>query len=507
MIMDERTVIRAIRVAEANYPVDKWLVDGFHIWPLIRIFIAGMMGMPIEIGIEGRFKRYGYLLRRIAEQAKGYVRYAYANIADGRGNLKMDGLRDVVLLSDGVSFVEADGLWYDRFCDPIIEECRAKDVSTYLLTPLNRYYVPRHTPSKLIGSRIDLIKIKSALGFILSGSYSTQLSGYEECTKEICGHIPVEKAFDLYNIKRSIARIYAGVTYFRDILQRLSPRIAFQVSYYNLEGMAFNAACHQMGVPVVELQHGVAGELHLAYADWNKIPDSGYELLPDIFWCWSDHDAKPIIQWARDHPRKYKAIVGGNPWLSQWRNGELQCMAKCNDTVKSIIRDNPAQKNILLTLQGGFIDGDALNPTLCAIARTKERWKWWVRMHPCCMNELDSVKRMLKKATGDSCEIDRASELPLYSLLKHMDVHVTHSSSAIIEAGELGVPTVAISECARDYYPEQYEKGVLVTATSCEGIERAICQQDGRVTTGNSRANINYKEVLAELLREYGVIG
>ena len=48
--------------------------------------------------------------------------------------------------------------------------------------------------------------------------------------------------------------------------------------------------------------------------------------------------------------------------------------------------------------------------------------------------------------------VDEATRLPLYALLRHMNVHLTEISSTVLEADQFGVPSVLCHPTGVDYY-------------------------------------------------------
>lgn len=66
--------------------------------------------------------------------------------------------------------------------------------------------------------------------------------------------------------------------YFTKLLKSVSPKIVLEVVYYNFENMVMNEVCHDLGIKVIEFQHGVTGHNHCAY---NYCGDVKVKQLPD----------------------------------------------------------------------------------------------------------------------------------------------------------------------------------------------------------------------------------
>ena len=67
-------------------------------------------------------------------------------------------------------------------------------------------------------------------------------------------------------------------------------------------------------------------------------------------------------------------------------------------------------------------------------------------------------------------DIENASKLPLPSLLRFMNVHITESSSVVIEAEQFGVPSIVINKISKEYYKNQISSGYAVYANNIQDI-------------------------------------
>lgn len=83
---------------------------------------------------------------------------------------------------------------------------------------------------------------------------------------------------------------------------------------------------------------------------------------------------------------------------------------------------------------------------------------------------------MFLKSGNENFELDMATDAPLYALLRHSDVHVTHSSSTVIEAEVFGVPSVIFSAYGAEFFPEQIAAGWALVAEA-DHVVQAITQQ------------------------------
>ena len=85
----------------------------------------------------------------------------------------------------------------------------------------------------------------------------------------------------------------------------------------------------------------------------------------------------------------------------------------------------------------------------------------------------ETRKRIFEKDISNAV-IDEATDIPLFILLKHVDIHLTHSSSVVLEAEELGVPSIVISDYGSEFFPEQISTGSAILAYTTDEIIASI---------------------------------
>ena len=152
--MNASDSLKFINGIELSLPVDTWVMEGVHIWPLIRIELMFKLYRDSinNLNSTSRFQR-------LFNRSFSYFRYLRSFILDRQKNDSIS-KRNVVFLSDGVSFAHVMDVWYEKFCDPIIDYCKKNNLSTLLLNPLDNYYIPRHSSSVFIQPFLDFSLLK-----------------------------------------------------------------------------------------------------------------------------------------------------------------------------------------------------------------------------------------------------------------------------------------------------------------------------------------------------------
>ncbi|MBI3857802.1 MAG: hypothetical protein HY293_19135 [Planctomycetes bacterium] len=93
----------------------------------------------------------------------------------------------------------------------------------------------------------------------------------------------------------------------------------------------------------------------------------------------------------------------------------------------------------------------------------------------CCTAPLaDEFRRR-----GIEAEFERASSSPLPQLLSRADLHLTHSSSTVLEAQRFGLGSIVWSELGASLYASQIDAGTCRAALDAESLIREIGKTEG----------------------------
>lgn len=475
--MTIKDIVEIINGIEEKFPVDKWVINKIHIWPIIRInlFVKFSYAYVVDYPINSKKKCFVNVMHRALRLSLSFSKYFFAYLLDYKKNMKPKKC-DAIFLSDGVSFNRVKNYWFDKFCDPFIEYFSKNDISSFLMTSSSHYLIPRFNPSKFIQPYLYLYGIMSKVFSRLIHAEDEQLPDFSIFCKLLESKYSDAGRIDLKIIREEVFKIRMVADFFKKIMRKTEPRVGFVVSYYGIEGFAFDLACRELGIPSVDIQHGIQGDLNLAYCRWHKIPDAGYELLPSIFWCWSDFEANAIKKCMGAFSHRHKPIVGGNLWLNQWLNGNFCFIKHCDRIITEVKETYKHSKHILFT-QGMGIKSEYFENMLKVIGNSPDTWFWWIRIHPCELKIKPELKKILRGIGILNYDIDHATELPLYALLRHMDIHVTILSSSVSEAESFGVPSVVTHPVLNECYGGQASSEIVTFAYTPEDILQGIGDQ------------------------------
>ncbi len=448
---------------EREFGAADWRVRDVHLWPVVRVrwFFSIWAAMYGGNTAGARGSTVGAAVRQARAVLSGTFGKALAVLRDRRCTDPGTDARDAVFLSDGVSFVGIDGVQYERFCDPLITHLRSRGLGTLLVSPTHSYKGPRASPSLFVQGALDGANWCGLLG-AEQIDRELELPRLAEAQQWLVERGLAAEYFSRRRIARDASRLLALERVFGRILERSGPRLAFVVSYYYLEGFAFVLACRRRRIPVVDIQHGVQGPLHPGYGRMPPPPPTGFGVVPDIFWVWSGDESDTIGAWAGgDGP--HRAFIGGNPWLEMWRKGTAPSFSTIKQRAEELYHLAGGRQIALVTLQAGLSPEQQLEPLRELVVLSGRRWVWWVRLHPAMSQTPDSIRALLE-CESSSVEVTIPSELPLYAVLPHADVHVTHSSSTVLEAALFGLRSVITSPYGAELYPREIAEGAAVVA-------------------------------------------
>lgn len=471
---------RLLGELEEKFPVDEWLIDGVHVWPIVRIKL--FLRARISHADEGKFDLSEDFLKKIWFHAlmiiKGLPKFVSAYILDHEHNKKPIDPVDALLISDGLSFDFIQGEWHDRFCDPLILKFKEYGKTSCILTLGHTYKIPRHSDSMFIQPYLDFIKIKA---FLLSYNKDL-LEKWLPRFDEMLGFVDRKKLPfslpDITDLCRCVGEIRMQAKYLKKIMRLTRPKVAIFSSYYDMSGWALNLACRDLGILSVDIQHGAQGSGHPAYSSWDRIPESGYELLPSIFWSWTSYEAKTINDWCGKVKKFHQPIVGGNLWLDFWKRKGNELVMVYDEKIKDIKKVSSRQIHVLVTLQTYFTE-ELVRLLIPVMKKSSEKISWWFReqLTADAGTQQINVEQILKEGKVSNYVIKEATEYPLGALLRSMDVLVTLGSSTIIDAESFRVPSVTICTEKDALFLGQFKSGITVQAKTPEDIEKAVQSQ------------------------------
>jgi hypothetical protein len=503
--MKMNNILKLINEIDGKFPVNRWVIDSVHVWPLIRFHlyfsfftqnVSKKVVLPPPLGNyeEDGLGRFQDLNRVAVNILRSFWKLACARVMDSSNSLSVNKHFDVLLLNYSTYMTKVDGLWYSKLCDPFVSYLSKKGMSCLMLTGGYECYTPRFTKSVFIQPYLTIFRMIGMLSCHSKHENFKELKGLNDYVKS--SGLFLESFSLIEPVIKRIKQIKAIAKYFKMILRKTKPKIVFVSCYYSTESMGLILACHRLGIPSIDIQHGLQGDLHVAYAGWNHLPDKGYELLPKIFWCWSEAEASTIERWSKYHSSVHRPVVGGNLFINQWLAGDNVVVKDYDKIMVELKASNQDRIHILFSLNGNT-ENELIKmiKTIKGINKSGLRCFFWVRLHPVTVGQKEDVRKILIKSEINNIELDNATELPLYAILRHIDIHITEFSSVIIEAESFYVPSIVVNKMGVENFPNQFLSGWAISAYEIEEVINGIkLQLKRRLLFKETKYNLESKE-------------
>jgi glycosyltransferase involved in cell wall biosynthesis len=487
---------------ERRFPVDEWTVDSVRVWPIARIhlyygfFEHQYFGeRPVRAGIV-KVADLPRLARRLGKSAWQYLQ---CSATDFRNTHYRNRPHDALFLNYNTYMTRLNGRWYSRICDPLVEQLSEKGLSSLMLTGGYEYATPRFTKSRFIQPHLVIHRL-------LGMAAKRRRQDPPAMLREIEAHAKASglfsPSFNLVTPVEHHARQTIGIArYFKRVLSDVRPKVVFVTCWYGTESMACVLACNELGIPTIDIQHG-SQDFHVAYDRWNRVPLAGFELMPTFFWCWSESEASTIRKWAGERD-VHQPIVGGNPFLERWIAGDDALVRAYDASVARLKEPSRGKVQVLYTLNGSTKDEiKTIVDIIEAVNQSGMESHFWIRLHPIALDQKGLVRKTLEEHGLRNVDVENATTLPLYALLRHMDVHITEFSSVVIEAQAFGVPSVT-GEQGIIWFPSQVATGWAVMARSLPEWVSGIRLQLNRrktLTAAAPRPDVSSARALDALL-------
>jgi len=456
---------------EKEVPVSSWEFNNEKIWPLLRSTLAYDLVLVEDFNEQdNQVKKYKPIVNKTWIILKTSIAFFKNFLKDFSKNDFNDGKTDVLyLINSSTRFFKIENKWYNPYADtfyPIVEKA-GQHQRIVELTSDYQFKIPRFRSSRLIQFRFFLLQFKALMQAKKNPVDFSLFTGMDTLESTLKHYFPEYKGAsrNLLSLRLHIYKQYKG--YYLQKLKKWKPQVVICHGFYSPDVFSVISASHDLKIKTIEIQHGVQGNYHIAYSRWLSIPKEGYSLFPDVFWTWSDAEKLNIELWA-NATKKHRVVAGGNPCMFILDKDGNDYSSKISQEIESFLTTNPAEKNIVFTLQAFF----NLPDFLIQVVKTNPQWNWWFRVHPQYLETKSALKEVFKEM--DHVIIEQAMNYPLKELLHFMDLHITEFSSSVIEAYSMGVSSIVISDRGVNLYSELINEGKVVFANTGELLTAAI---------------------------------
>ena len=294
------------------------------------------------------------------------------------------------LIGNGESFFEFEGQYRGKHYTECTKSCRYLDYITLMSN-----------------IRQSFISIK------LENEQSTLI---ERVTDDIEEYLQV--SYDLKNVLLSRVKKFISLyPYYKKLFEKTRPTRIFVVVAYGRAELI--TAAKQLGIEVIELQHGTFSQYHLGYSYpnySNRIP----EYLPDTFWVWNDF-------WK-------EMIFACNSGMKV----EVYPFRFMEEEKKKFVTIKKKKNRIIVLSQTGHTE--AIARKILGNPDVFEKFEIIFKLHPSEYGRLDSytvLKLLIAKR-----KIELVEESDLYKLFAECEYQAGVFSTALYEGVEFGCKTI-----------------------------------------------------------------
>ncbi|QHL89048.1 hypothetical protein GU926_17085 [Nibribacter ruber] len=475
-----------INKIERKYPVQEWTINGIDAWPFVRVQIRDI---ALKVNVKGKCVKNAHVKSKselIFEKLKVFIASIRAifTVFNPFKRIK------VFLLGYVAHRQNINNVWNNRFYEFLLQNLHGR---TAVLLELKKtdYVKPRYNEQFVCEFSELAFLYRSIARMFASKTPKSILPQFREVIEDISETYPEINRITVPFIENYFNEIRNLKGLFSAILKFNKPEAVLLLSYYSFEATALVLAANVLGIPSVDMQHGVQGDYHIGYGNFFLKEKKNYNTLPAVFWNWDMGSAKAIKKWSKGS--KHKPFVGGNTWLEFWGNSK-----EFNALYKNEISQE--KKNVLISLQPSFdYNSEAL---LNLIASATINGTWFIRVHPrqlAFFQEIQTYFTGLARTGGKQIEVSKATTLPLPVLLETSLVHITFHSSVAIEAASFNIPTVFLLDEAKDMYKGLIPAELLFTIESLSKneqvarFEQVYYSQAKGVNNNNNNNNVIQK--------------
>ena len=404
----------------------KW--DGLITWPLVRKILWFRL---ISINISSK-NNQEKKFKNIFSITKSFVSSFFRKTKVNQDSEK-------IFFSRPQYLQEIKSKKYiDRIVDPIIQLCEIKKTS--------KYYFRKISKEK---------KMVNNFYVMLDGSSLTYIS-IKENQINILNKIAEILEIDSLQLQREYKQeLHAFLYWFKSakklLLKHKNLKEIYLTCWYMTETMGICAAASQLGIKTIDIQHGKQGRYQAMYSGWSKIPEKGYDLMPDRFWCWGKSSCDHILSHSPNR-KHHIPFVGGFPWIEYYKKNIMIRYPKGSSNIR-----------VLVTLQPPQGDNHERIPDFILRSLTLEQIKnvhFIFRLHPNDTHGIDYCSERLKLIPSNIYTID-FGKTNLYDLFNEVTHHITAYSSCCYEASHFGLSTLLYGSESKEIYEHEIKEKIF----------------------------------------------
>lgn len=405
------------------------VIDDTYFWERVRVKVFGKLLR--SLGVTG--KAHTRLNNNFSSKIR-YIWRATRNIFKRNPFLVSE--HDLLFYGHPRRKKRGDGKWWDIYSDPVIESINPDYV--YFESPyLGEHLEPAKTTNLNYLDLVDFLgTLRERLGFVAS-----KINGEE---KELISLIDddIQERFSIQiDIKKIVRDVINGrkqiIPVYKKILKKINPELVFVVVSYSKEN--FIEACHDLGIPVVELQHGVIHKFHMGYSFPGKSTKKNF---PDYFLSFGDFWGGAAELPISDS----KIFPVGYPYLEE----EKEKYSPLED------------ENQILFISQGTVGREL---SKFAVELSKSDWIESMLVYKLHPGEFDRWKDEYPWLVNANIDVKK-DEVPLYKLFAKSKAQIGVNSTALFEGQAFGLDTYLLDTNGIEIMKQFIEQGYAQSVKS-----------------------------------------
>jgi hypothetical protein len=386
-----------LKEVEENYNVAGPRINGKQAWPVLRVpfataHIRNLIGTP-EIS-SGWGRKLGNISSALYGCGNWLGKYEYIFFTSSRKS----------------SFKNIKGKAFDRFADPIIEHLGV-DKALKIEAP-----APTHIPfTEISAKHVVSVNLPNTIAEIrgIIGQGELKIEG-EDVLQKIVSDYDIQ-----INYRRILARFEKRYRIYLGLLRRYHPRAVFLICYY--DEISRVKAAKDLGIPVVEIQHGSIGAGHEAY---NVFTDLDRSYFPDYMLVFGERDRETFANNLFVDERNVYPV--GSFYIDYLKNNRV-----VDESITKRLQgfDTRVAVTLQSTVEDEFID------FIKRCAKVDPRIAYvLIPRHP-TNRDYHSLK---------SDNIILFEDREFYEMMNYVDIHTTVYSGCALETPSFGVPNILV---------------------------------------------------------------
>tara|TARA_B110000285_G_C15131523_1_gene623887 strand:+ start:1694 stop:3181 length:1488 start_codon:yes stop_codon:yes gene_type:complete len=452
---------------EMEFPVEDLNFHGTNWWPYLRVYLGTVSNNGNNLNVNHRnesnyligiLKGLKRLLISFFSPSKKSFRSIYKKSSKKWSNL------DVLLFGSSSSTKEhINGKKINQYTGPLgyylKDDFKINQIEISENTEPSDYYFDTVTMNSYAKKELISFSLKNLIKRLIHPKSSRLPVVFEEFVSLVNERFQFN-AISINQIYSDINAIRLYQYSFNNVFSVVRPNLLLLTGYYSKMNYAMILAAKDSEVLVVDVQHGVQGQMHRAYSKWGKIADNGYGLLPDYYFVYSEIE-KTSLELSHNNSVKHKVVKVGNLWA--------ELSLELNDGFDSRLIDKD-RVNILLTPNTDEIPSWALD----FLNENSDKYNWIVRMHPRGGDRDLLILKKLKNSGFQNFKVKGVLEQNIFQLLDAVDVHVTVHSSVAIDSVHCGMKSILLHSDAHIAYEEYISTNLVKHAQSYSELRNYI---------------------------------